>query len=67
MEIKNIIVAINEDYKSCEDCIHSEDSMEICILRQCVHAVCLIDRYVPQGSDKRNLVVGKEREDADSN
>lgn len=27
------------NYESCLDCIHVDDSVEICTLRKCVHAI----------------------------
>lgn len=30
---------IDKNFSSCLDCIHSEDSEYICILRKCVHAI----------------------------
>lgn len=40
----------NEDFESCSDCIHAEDSEEICILRKCVHAIkYLYDCYEKVG------------------
>ena len=39
----------NEDFAACDDCIHMEDTLEICILRQCVHAIGhLKECYVPR-------------------
>lgn len=29
----------NPDYKTCLDCIHCDDTEEICLLRRCIHAV----------------------------
>ena len=39
----------DKSYRSCNDCIHCEDSEEICILRKCVHAIgCLNECYKPR-------------------
>jgi len=43
-----ISVKTNEDYESCNDCIHSDDSVEICKLRECVHAVEVKECYEPK-------------------
>lgn len=48
MEIRTIQVPVDEDYESCNDCIHFEDPKEFCIMRKCVHAICLEERYVPK-------------------
>ena len=41
----------NDDFESCSDCIHAEDSEEICILRKCVHAIkYLYDCYEKKGT-----------------
>lgn len=42
----------NPSFESCFDCIHSDDSEEICILRRCIHAVSqLKECYVPKSDD----------------
>ena len=39
----------NPSFESCSDCIHSDDSEEICILRRCIHAVAQLNEcYVPK-------------------
>ena len=43
----------NEDFESCLDCVHADDSEEICTLRKCVHAI----RYLYDCFEKR---VGEE-------
>lgn len=48
MEIRTIKVPVNEDYTSCDGCIHLEDSREICVLRECVHAIDLKECYEPK-------------------
>lgn len=46
-----LIEESNPDYESCADCIHSDDSEEICVLRRCIHAVSrLKECYVPKSS-----------------
>lgn len=38
------------DFESCDDCIHSGDSVEICKNRLCCHAIaCIHDCYEPKG------------------
>lgn len=32
----------NPDFKGCNDCIHCDDTEEICLLRRCVHAVYIL-------------------------
>ena len=41
---------VHSDYfKCCTDCIHSDDSEEICVLRRCIHAIAeLKDCYIPK-------------------
>ena len=48
MEIRTIQVPVDADFESCDDCIHFEDPIEFCIMRKCVHAICLEERYVPR-------------------
>ena len=39
----------NPSFESCHKCIHSDDSEETCILRQCIHAVAqLKECYIPK-------------------
>jgi hypothetical protein len=41
------------DFESCDDCIHSGDSVEICKNRLCYHAIsALHDCYEPKGEKK---------------
>ena len=52
-ELKPIRISINSEidqgFKSCLDCIHANDSDEICVLRKCVHAIrYLYDCYEPK-------------------
>lgn len=40
-------------FESCDDCVHSGDSLEICKLRLCYHAIDkLRDCYEPKGEKK---------------
>lgn len=39
----------NPSFESCFDCIHADDSEEMCIIRRCIHAVGqLKECYVPK-------------------
>ena len=39
----------SDSFESCNDCIHSDDMLEICVLRQCIHAIDFLkDCYVPK-------------------
>ena len=29
----------NKDFESCNNCIHADDTREICVLRLCIHAI----------------------------
>ena len=53
----------NPSFKSCSDCIHSDDSEETCILRQCIHAVAqLKECYVPKQRKKGKWLFKERRE-----
>ena len=46
-----IEVETSDDFESCNDCIYSEDTEEICILRRCAHAIKrLKECYKPRPS-----------------
>ena len=40
------------EFESCAYCIHYEDDSELCILRQCVHAVITRECYEPKRPDR---------------
>ena len=41
-------------YEHCDDCIHEADSIDICILRQCKHAIAeLKECYEPKQPDRK--------------
>ena len=41
-------------YEHCDDCIHEADSINICILRQCKHAIAeLKECYVPKQAERK--------------
>ena len=59
---KNIPIHPQRDktYNSCCDCIHWEDTTEICILRQCVHAIGHLNEcYKPKKTDDCDAVFAK--------
>lgn len=37
--IKEIIVETNAGFEGCDDCVHSDDTCEICKMRGCIHAI----------------------------
>ena len=54
MNIKEIKVfpKIDRSFESCDDCIHADDTEEICVLRRCVHAIgTLTECYRPRKVD----------------
>lgn len=36
---REIIVETDDDFESCDDCIHSDDTEELCKMRGCIHAI----------------------------
>ena len=45
----------NENFKSCDDCVHSNDGENICRLRCCVHAFYrLKECYYPKRGKAEN-------------
>lgn len=52
--IKTIEVETNDDFESCDDCVHCEDSNVICKMRGCTHAIL--------DSDIKECYMPKERE-----
>lgn len=54
--IRTIEVEDNDDFKSCDDCIHFNDSTVICKMRGCIHAIKSYDIkecYKPKERGKR--------------
>lgn len=51
----------NEDFESCVECVHANDSEDICVLRLCVHAIkYLYDCYEKaERKDATDTNVGK--------
>lgn len=39
------------EFESCDDCIHADDSMDICLLRRCIHADKLKECYQRKGEN----------------
>lgn len=52
----NLHPKTDHNFMSCSDCIHAEDSEEICVLRKCVHAISeLKECYIERGKSKWKL------------
>ena len=47
-----VVPKIDELFESCDDCIHSEDSGAICVLRCCVHAIEKLKECYVSKTDK---------------
>lgn len=45
----------NEDFESCSECVHANDSGVICVLRLCVHAI----GYLYECYEKKEQKTGK--------
>lgn len=53
---REIIVETNDDFESCGDCVHSDDTNVICKMRGCIHAILdddIKDCFQPKLSTKR--------------
>lgn len=51
-----IEIETNDDFKSCDDCVHSDDISVICKMRGCTHAILdddIKECYQPKLSNKR--------------
>ena len=57
----HLIGKANEDFESCLDCVHADDSEEICTMRKCVQAIkYLYDCYEKaERKDDTDTNVGK--------
>lgn len=64
--VNNIrIQEVDEDFESCDDCIHYDDSVDTCVLRNCIHAITdLKECYErnspppdPDGADQEPITV----------
>lgn len=54
--IRTIEIETNDDFKSCDNCIHSNDTEEICKMRGCIHAITendIKECYQPKESKTR--------------
>lgn len=52
---RELKIKVNSSFESCDDCIHSSDTEEICKMRGCIHALTendIKDRYQPKESRK---------------
>lgn len=38
-------VRVDPDYESCDQCIHADDDTNLCVLRQCVHALSPVECF----------------------
>ena len=65
-EVNSIrIQEVDEDFESCDDCIHYDDSVDTCVLRNCIHAITdLKECYErnspppdPDGADQEPITV----------
>jgi len=48
---KTIVVETDDNFKSCDDCVHSDDTTQICKMRGCIHALTendIKDCYQPK-------------------
>ena len=44
----------DKNYESCSECIHADDSLEMCVLRRCIHAKGeLQECYVPKQPERQ--------------
>ncbi len=52
---REIIVETDDDFESCDECIHSDDTETICKMRGCIHAISSKDIkecYQPKESEE---------------
>jgi len=54
-----LTVPVKASFVSCQNCIHADDSIEICKLRDCVHAIQPKERFV-----KRRTALEEGEQDA---
>lgn len=55
--IKTIEVETNDDFESCDDCIHSDDETVICMARGCINAIprgYIKECYIPKESEGKD-------------
>lgn len=54
----------SDSYEGCSDCIHENDTIEICKMRECVHAFSMLkDCYIPKKEATNDQVSEERRED----
>lgn len=41
--IRTIEVETDDNFESCDDCVHSDDSVVLCKMRGCIHAIMSYD------------------------
>lgn len=52
---RELKIKINSSFESCDDCVYSNDTEEICKMRGCIHALLdndIKDCYQPKESSK---------------
>lgn len=52
---RELKIKVNSSFESCDDCIHCDDTEEICKMRGCIHAILdddIKDCYQPKESRK---------------
>lgn len=55
-----------QDIEHCATCVHDEDSVEICVLRNCKYAIAeLIDCYEPKQPEQRWIPCDKGEPEGD--
>jgi hypothetical protein len=53
---REIVVEIDDNFESCDDCIHSDDAEVICKMRGCIHAIMdydITECYIPKESEAK--------------
>lgn len=54
--LRIIEVETDDDFKSCDNCVHSDDTGVICKMRGCTHAILdddIKECYIPKLSSKK--------------
>lgn len=55
--IRTIKVETNDDFESCDNCVHSDDSAVLCKMRGCIYAIprgYIKDCYKPKESEEKD-------------
>ena len=63
---KTIEVETDDNFESCNDCIHCDDTEAICTMRGCIHAIMYYDItecYRPKEKEKRISEEGGKEDD----